>query len=153
MLEPKKQLALAFKLAGEVFYDKYDLQGEPYVFHLIAVMDQLKTEDKELKAIALLHDIIEDTPHKKYKKDITAQILYGLGFSERVVSAVVALTHLSDEDYEDYIKRLAFNEDARKVKLADLWHNSQITRIKGRLDKKHFDRIEKYHKAFVYLNY
>ena len=41
----------------------------------------------------------------------------------RAVDAVVALTHLPAETYEEYIERVADNPMARLVKLADLADN------------------------------
>lgn len=61
------------------------------------------------------------------------------------------LTHRKGVPYDDYIKMVAFNLDAVKVKLADLKDNSDITRLKG-LSKKDFDRMEKYHRSFIYLS-
>jgi hypothetical protein len=94
--------------------------------------------------IAILHDVVEDT-------DITLQYLSSTGFSTRVIVALNLLTHKGTDTYEDYIKGIATNKDAVAVKLSDLKDNSNITRLKG-LRKKDFDRIEKYHKAFVYLS-
>lgn len=72
-------------------------------------------------------------------------------FTDRIVNTVRILTHDKSFPYDDYIKQISLNEDAKKVKLADLKDNSDITRIKG-LRKKDLDRIEKYHRAFVYLS-
>ena len=40
---------------------------------------------------------------------------------------------------------------AKAIKLADLEHNSKITRLKN-LSKKTFDRLELYCQAYTYLN-
>lgn len=71
--------------------------------------------------------------------------------SGRVVRALDLLTHKKITPYDDYIKAIAFNSDATKVKLSDLKDNSDITRLKG-LTKKDFDRMEKYHRSFIYLS-
>jgi hypothetical protein len=60
------------------------------------------------------------------------------------------LTHAPDEPYDAYIKRIATNRDATKIKLEDLRDNSDITRLKG-LRQKDFERMEKYHRAFLFL--
>ena len=151
-LTPSKQLAIAYSVAAKVFESTEDKQGEPYIHHCIAVKDYLCTKDKELQAIAILHDVVEDTPTESFPSKITMPMMFGWGFSERVVTAVWCLTHNSTETYEDYIKRVALNEDAKLVKLADLQHNLEVTRIKGNLNAAHFARVERYHKAFVYLN-
>jgi hypothetical protein len=69
----------------------------------------------------------------------------------RVISALILLTHDKNVEYQEYIRNLSNNEDARLVKLADLKDNSDITRLKG-LTKKDHARMEKYHIAYTYLS-
>lgn len=131
-------------LASRVFAGTIDKAGKPYILHCIRVMNNLHSDDEELNTIAIGHDIIEDSA-------MTVWDLKMKGFSKRVCDALEVLTHDKSIPYDDYIKRIAFNPDAVKVKLADLKDNSDITRLKG-LSKKDFDRIEKYHRAYVYLS-
>lgn len=131
-------------LASRVFAGTIDKTGKPYILHCIRVMNNLHSDDEELNTIAIGHDIIEDSA-------MTVWDLKMKGFSKRVCDALEVLTHDKSIPYDDYIKRIAFNPDAVKVKLADLKDNSDITRLKG-LSKKDFDRIEKYHRAYVYLS-
>jgi (p)ppGpp synthase/HD superfamily hydrolase len=107
-------------------------------------MNNLHTRDKELQSIAVLHDLIEDTNY-------TLEHLREFGFSERVISAVAALTHDKKIPYQAYIDRISGNEDARLVKLSDLRDNSDITRLKG-LSTEDYDRMEKYHWAYLHLS-
>jgi hypothetical protein len=93
--------------------------------------------------IAVLHDVVEDS-------DITIADLIKIGFKPRVIIAIELLTHKKEVPYDDYIKAIACNPDAREVKLADLKDNTDITRLKG-LRQKDFSRMEKYHKSYVYL--
>lgn len=137
-------LGKAIALASKAFENTKDKGGQPYILHCLRVMDNLHTEDEELKIIAILHDVLEDT-------EITADDLRFMGFKNRVVSALELLTHVDNLSYDDYIKAISFNADATKVKLADLKDNSDITRLKG-LSKKDFDRMEKYHRSFIYLS-
>lgn len=141
----RNQLAYALAYASEAFKDKTDKAGRPYMLHCLRVMHKLHSDDDELNAIAVLHDICEDCP------DWPVERLVKSGFTQRVWQALILLTHHRATSYEDYIKGIATNSDAVKVKLADLRDNSNITRLKG-LTKKDFDRIEKYHKAYVYLS-
>lgn len=136
--------AKALSLVAQKFENIFDKSGEPYFLHCLHVMNHLPEDDIELRVIGLMHDLLEDT-------DVTPKDLYDMGFSDRIVTALMLLTH-GYESYDDYIKRLSGNEDARQVKLADLRHNSDITRLKG-LRKKDFDRMEKYHRAYNYLKY
>lgn len=140
-------LATAIKIASEFFEHTHDKGGSPYIMHCLRVMFDVEGDD-ELMCIAVLHDVIEDIFKKDHEKGF--QLLRDYGFSERVISALDCLTHRDGELYDDYIRRLSFNEDAVKVKLSDLKDNSNITRLKG-LRKKDFERMEKYHRAFTYL--
>lgn len=140
----KNKLALAITIASEAFQNKVDKSGKPYILHCLRVMNGVDQKDEELMQIAILHDIVEDTAW-------TLKQLQDLGFSWRVLSAIETLTHADDVPYEQYIQLISNYPDCVKVKLADLKDNSDITRLKG-LRKKDFDRIEKYHKAFVYLS-
>jgi len=136
-------LAKAIALTAVEFIEKFDKAGKPYFNHCYTVMNKLVTEDEELLCIAILHDILEDA-------EITINDLIEYGFTERIIEAVTLLTHDKNLTYVQYIKRLAVNEDARKVKLADLQHNSDITRLKG-IAEKDIARIRQYHEAYTYL--
>jgi hypothetical protein len=140
-------LDVAIALAAEKFKGKFDKGGQPYILHCLYVMNAVcpEQDDHELMCIAVLHDIIEDT-------DVTAQDLYDLGFSHRVVNGIECMTHKDGEDYMDvYIRRCALNPDSKRCKRKDLIHNSHIMRMKG-LREKDFRRLEKYHRAYAYLN-
>ena len=136
-------LAQAIAITATAFEDKCDKGGQPYILHCLFVMNQMSANDHELMAIAVLHDVVEDTSY-------TLTDLRELGFPERVIDGVKALTHLDDVPYMNYIKSISLNTDARLVKMADLQHNSDIMRMKG-LRKKDFERLEKYHTAMAYL--
>jgi len=56
-------LSTAIRIASEVFEDKYDKGGQPYILHCLNVMGQMDPNDHELMAIAVLHDVIEDSHH------------------------------------------------------------------------------------------
>ena len=141
-------LGKAIALAAKVFENSKDKGGQPYILHCLRVMDNLHTDDEELKIIAVLHDVPEDDPADA---DHVLRELRMLGFSDRVIKSLNLLTHRKETTYDDYIKAISFNVDATKVKLADLKDNSDITRLKG-LSKKDFDRMEKYHRSFIYLS-
>jgi (p)ppGpp synthase/HD superfamily hydrolase len=143
------QLAIAISIAAKAFEGKTDKSGKPYILHCLRVMAGVDQKDEELMQIAILHDVPEDTKGNTNEIGITE--LYALGFSKRVCQAVSLLTHDPVIPYDDYIKALYWNEDARKVKLSDLKDNSDITRLKG-LRQKDLERIEKYHRSFIYLS-
>ena len=133
----------AISITAQAFEGKFDKGGQPYILHCLHVMNQMDENDHELRMIAVMHDLIEDCGY-------TEDDLLHMGFSMRVCRGVSLLTHLDKEPYMDYIRLLSMNKDTTLVKLADLRHNSDITRMKG-LRKKDFDRLEKYHRAYIYL--
>jgi (p)ppGpp synthase/HD superfamily hydrolase len=122
----------------------FDKGGMPYILHLLKVMYYLKTEDLELQTIALGHDLIED------RKNITYAMLIEMGFSERVILGIRAMTKVPGETNDEYMERIKANPDAIRVKLCDLRHNSDIRRLKG-VTAKDVARIEKYHKMYLVL--
>ena len=136
------ELQIAKTLILILHGDQTDKAGKPYVQHLYAVARQFS--DPTLQTIALLHDSIEDT-------DATAEMLEAMGFSTRVVSAVIALTKKEGEAYEDYLRRVKNNSDARQIKIADLRHNMDISRL-PQITEKDLLRQEKYEQALRYLS-
>ena len=125
----------------ELHKGKTDKADIPYVFHPWSVAEAM--DDEISTVVALLHDTVEDTP-------ITLEDLREEGYPEEVLEALALLTHDKSVDYFDYVKALAPNPIARKVKLADLRHNSDITRI-NEVTEEDLARIEKYKKAIEYL--
>lgn len=140
----KNVLASAIALAANAHETQIDKGGKAYILHPIRMMMRLRTNDEELMAIAILHDVVEDS-------DITTSELISLGYPIRVIAGVDALTRKDDETYDQFIKRCAQNRDAKIVKREDLRDNSDITRLKG-LRQKDFERLEKYSRAFIYLS-
>lgn len=101
----------------------------------------MTTEDTTVAA--LLHDVAEDT-------DRTIEELAGMGFGANVVEALALLTHDKNTDYMDYVRAIRKNPIARAVKLADLRHNSDLSRLDF-ADEKALARREKYLKAIALL--
>jgi len=137
-------LGKAIALASKTHETHKDKGGNAYILHPIRIMMRLRTTDEELMQIAILHDVVEDAP------DVSLDDLVTLGFSSRVVNALRLLTHDPADDYQVYVKKIATNPDATRIKLEDLRDNSDITRLKG-LREKDFERMVKYHRAFLFL--
>ena len=116
-------------------------EAEPYILHPLRVM--LAVSGAETRAVAVLHDVLEDTL-------VTVKEVAATGVSEDVVEAVLALTHDPGMQYEDYIEQVAGNVLAGRVKLADLADNLANNR---RLDRTPIvvDRIERYERAISRL--
>lgn len=141
-------LAFAISIVAHAFEDKL-YNGRPYFLHVMRVAMWFDNDD-EMQQAAIMHDLIEDTLGTS--NPWTPEMLREEGFSERVIRMVVSLTHLPEESYDSYIKRVSTNPDATAIKLRDLEDNSQITRIKDGLTKKSFDRLERYYRAYTYLS-
>lgn len=131
----------ALKFAFDKHKNQLDKSGLPYIFHPFHLAEQMDDEDSTI--VALLHDIIEDT-------DTSIEDIKRLGVSDSVIESLLLLTHNKDIDYFDYVKNLSNNSLAKKVKLADLKHNSDITRL-NKVTDKDIERIEKYKKAIEIL--
>lgn len=133
-----KTAALVSRLAhrGQV-----DDGGIPYFEHPRQVANMLS--DPVLKAIAYLHDVLEDTAVSK--EDLFE------AFPRQVAETVVLLTHRPEEPYEAYIRRIAADPVARKVKIADLTHNMDLSRLKE-VTPYALKRLEvRYKPAYEYL--
>ena len=131
----------AMKLCFEAHKDQVDKSGMPYVFHPFHVAEQMK--DEVTTIVALLHDVVEDT--KYTLDDIAAR-----GFGQDVVDALALMTHDKNVPYLEYVAKLKNNPVARAVKLADLAHNSDPTRLDV-IDEKAKERFDKYKKAIAIL--
>ena len=132
----------ALKLCFEAHKEQRDKSGMPYVFHPFHLAEQMP--DEATTVTALLHDVMEDTP-------CTPADLREMGFSEEVIRALLLMTHDKAVPYLDYVAKLKENPIARTVKLADLRHNSDLTRL-DRVDEKALARVEKYRKAIALLS-
>ena len=119
-----------------------DKAGKPYILHPIEVALSLYKESD--KVVALLHDVLEDT-------DATIEDLKKIGVSEEEVEAIQLLTKPKKEDYIHYVKRVANNPIARHVKMADLKHNMDLSRLSEITDKD-IQRVEKYKQAYQILH-
>ena len=128
----------ALKLCFKAHKDQLDKSGLPYVFHPFHLAEQMDDEDSTI--VALLHDVAEDS-------DYTLKDIRGMGFGKDVMDALTLLTHDESEDYMSYVKKIAGNPLARKVKLADLAHNSDVTRLNHEPGEKDLQRLRKYEKA------
>ena len=135
-------LELATKIATEAHKGQVDKGGNPYILHPTAVADSL--DKTEHKIVAMLHDVIEDT-------HIAADDLLKFGFPETIVHSVQVLTKSKGIKYSDYLAEIKKDDIAKHVKIADIKHNMDISRIPNPTQKD-FDRIEKYKKAIAFLS-
>ena len=136
--DTKKALRLCF----EAHKNQVDKSGMPYVFHPFHLAEQMKDEKNTI--VALLHDVIEDT-------DYTFEDLMQIGFDDDIIDALRLMTHDDAVPYMTYVASIKENPIACTVKLADLQHNSDLTRLDV-VDEKAIKRKEKYAEAIRLLN-
>lgn len=131
----------ALKISFEAHKDKYDKSGIAYVYHPYEVASNVRTESEV--CVALLHDVVEDTT-------ITFEYLIAEGFSSEIIDALRLMTHNDGTHYYDYIRKIKQNSIAKNVKLADLKHNSTISRL-DKITEKDVERLKKYQYAIDIL--
>ena len=131
----------ALKLCFEAHKNQVDKTGLPYVFHPFHLAEQM--QDELTTICALLHDVIEDT-------DYMLIDLEEMGFPKEALEALKLLTHDENVPYMDYVAEISKNSIAKKVKIADLMHNSDMSRL-DTVDDYAIKRAEKYKKALEYL--
>ena len=117
-----------------------DRAGEPYYRHPEAVSARVETEDE--KIVALLHDTLEDT-------DLAPETIRRL-FGQDILDSVQAMTRRRDETYEEFVVRCGKNPLGRAVKLADLSHNMDLSRL-PRLTGSDLRHYRRYRAAAAYL--
>lgn len=132
----------AYEVARIAHRGQFDKAGVDYIEHPKAVASFVKTDAE--KIVAYLHDVIEDT-------DLTIADLRKHGFPENVLIAVDILTKKDGQSYQSYLEEVKRIELARIVKLADLKHNSDLSRLKT-ITAKDFERREKYKLAIEFLS-
>ncbi|MBQ7501528.1 bifunctional (p)ppGpp synthetase/guanosine-3',5'-bis(diphosphate) 3'-pyrophosphohydrolase [bacterium] len=131
----------ALKLCFEAHKEQKDKSGLPYVFHPFHLAEQMS--DEETAAAALLHDVAEDTEN-------TFADLEKLGFGGRILEALKLLTHDKSVPYLEYVEKIKANPIARAVKIADLRHNSDLSRLDAPTAED-LQRLEKYRAALKIL--
>ena len=127
-------------IAYNAHEDQFDKAGVPYIYHPIHIAEQMETETECI--VALLHDTVEDT-------NITFEQL-SKEFDGKIVNILKLLTHDKNEDYMQYINRLKADPIARKVKIADIIHNADETRL-DKITSRDIIRRKKYKRALEIL--
>jgi hypothetical protein len=135
-------LERAIVIATEGHSGVKDKGGEPYILHPLRLMLSLPSPEERI--VAVLHDVVEDC------REWTLERLGAEGFSDRVIAALDSVTKREGEDYSAFIVRAAADPIGRRVKLADLRDNSDISRIPAPTENDH-ERIEKYRQAIKLL--
>lgn len=138
---PKPTLEDAIQLALNAHRGVNQYNGQPYILHPLAVMQQVHTEHEQMAAV--LHDVVEDS-------EVTLDDLREQGYPPAVVTAVDALTRRDDETYEEFVLRAKADPIARRVKMADIQHNIDVRRLNA-VTAKDAERLERYRRAWFVL--
>lgn len=133
----------AMKLCFEAHKDQVDKAGIPYVFHPISLAERFGEGQEAETCVALLHDVLEDT-------DYTVDDIRAAGMNEEVIEALLLLNHNPKVKYMDYVRHLSKNNIARHVKICNLQHNSNLSRLE-KVTEKDLKRVEKYKDALKIL--
>lgn len=137
------KVGFARELATLFHSGQKDKGGHLYTEHLKSVASFVVSEEE--KTVAWLHDIIEDT-------DMTLERLAEYGFPENIIEAVDAITMREDEDRNSYLLRVANNELATLVKIADLDNNMDLSRLNpNNITSKDYERANRYYSEKVWL--
>ena len=133
----------AMNIAYTAHLGQPDKGGYPYIHHPLHLAEQMT--DEYTACAALLHDVVEDTA-------VTLEELAAV-FPNEIIEALALLTHGEDTDYFAYVAAISRNPIARVVKIADLTHNSDSTRMEITEENRSFvlRHAEKYRKALDML--
>jgi GTP pyrophosphokinase len=135
-------LERAIDIAVEAHEEETDKAGETYIRHPIRIMEAVETKQERIAAV--LHDVVEDADRtlEEIEED----------FGPDIRDAVDALTKRKDEEesYTEFIERAAANPIARRVKIADVEDNMDLTRLDS-VDESVLENQEKYHRAWLKL--
>lgn len=139
-----KRIRRAYRTALEAHCGQVDKSGADYINHPLTVAAQV-SDDVSAIIVALLHDTVEDTA-------LTLdELREKIPLTDDEAAALSLLTHDEKIPYLDYVAAIKSNELARRVKVADLKHNSDLSRINNP-SPKDFARVEKYQTALKLLD-
>jgi len=144
MILTKEHIDIAMKIAKKYHSGLTDRSGKPYINHLLTVFKLVggyNAKKIELPIVALLHDLIEDTNYA-----ITS--IYRI-FGKDVGDAVKAITKYNSPHHV-YLNGVRNNKIARIVKIADMTHNSDISRIPNP-SIEDIDRVQRYKEDIKFL--
>ncbi len=131
---------LALKIATKAHMGQIDKAGKPYIEHPLKVASAFNDDERYITA--LLHDVVEDS-------EMTIDDLRTEGFEESILQAIQIITK-TDISYEEYIMKIKNNPIAREVKIEDLKHNMDLSRL-NRVTNRDLKRVEKYKKSLDFL--
>lgn len=126
-------LETAIRLAAKVHRGQVDRFGKPYILHVMRVM--MRGQDLEEQLLGALHDVLE-------RSELTVDDIAKKGFPPRVLRALLHITRVEPETYEQYIDRVVQDNLAIRVKLHDLADKMDLLHV-DQLDPADLKRYNK----------
>ena len=144
----------AAALACQLHRGQVDKAGVDYFTgHLTAVAKMGSTWQEQV--VGYLHDASEDTPNsvEQVLNLLDEKLECPLSDSDReeLTVALRLLNHHFAPDRETYIQRIKRNALAKAVKMHDLTHNMNLSRLPNPT-RKDYERVERYKKEYDYLS-
>ena len=143
----------AAELACDLHKGQVDKAGVDYFSsHLTSVAKMGSTWQEQV--VGYLHDTSEDTPYsvEEVLRLLDDKLRTPLSDTDRLelADALHLLNHHLAPNRETYIHRIKENALATAVKMHDLTHNMDLSRIPNPV-KKDYERVERYKQEFAYL--
>ena len=144
----------AADIACQLHKGQKDKAGVDYFTgHLTAVAKMGRTWKEQV--VGFLHDASEDTPNSVEQVlnllDEKLETPLSNNDREELTVALRLLNHHLAPDRETYIQRIKCNALAKAVKLHDLTHNMDLSRIPNPTQKD-YERVERYKSEYDYLS-
>lgn len=152
LITDKKIFNKCYDFAESSHLGQVDKAGKDYFQHPCTVADIFEKKfnhlltDEEMfigVCVSLLHDVLEDS-------EFTQKDMLEFGIPFEIVSRCQLITRGENESYMNFVRRCGDEKIVRYVKMADLLHNMDLTRI-DKITDDDLKRIKKYHKAYKYL--
>jgi len=145
-------LSKAIEIAVVAHAGQQDKAKKPYILHPIAVMLDPDLTNSVEKAVAILHDVVEDTDFDLNKISTELLSVAPAPVVLLIADAIGQLTRRRDMSYETYLEGIKVNPIALKVKKADIRHNSSRERLDAIPNNEERERmIQKYTKARIFF--
>jgi (p)ppGpp synthase/HD superfamily hydrolase len=136
----------AIALARRAHDGQFDKAGAAYIGHPLRIMAKMSSDAERIAAV--LHDTVEDS--RDSAAPVTFETLAELGLPPESIAAVRLLTRTDDGTdpaaYDSYIEAILADPIARKVKLADLEDNLDVSRLKT-VTERDEQRLAKYRRT------
>lgn len=133
----------AFEIARAAHAGQVDKGGVDYINHPLTVANSVGNDVSAI-IVALLHDVAEDTAKT------LCELREEIPLTSAEFDALKLLTHDDAAPYLEYVAQIKTNVLAAKVKIADLKHNSDLSRLANPAAKD-LERVEKYRLALEIL--